>query len=247
MVEKDFFHEKYALADYLFSSNLTKTQIAKEMDVSLKELNEKLKCYDLEWVTSRSKKMSRGQSAIMQVLQKVLPNERIILEEHLGERLFLDIYIPSYDIGIEYHGRQHYQWTPFFHPTEADFRLAQRRDVRKEELCREKGISLIAFRYNDHLSEESIFARLLEAIRSCPVVESSEPEDEEFNRRHQENLAKARQRQAAIRKEMKARKDLNHEQQQERKEYRKQQRDRRKQQQREYYDQLRLRGGGDDS
>lgn len=235
-MEKDFYHEKYALADYLFSSNLTKAQIAKEMEISLKELNEKLKCYQLSWVTTRKRKMSRGQAAIVQVLEKILPNENIVFELYLGEKLYLDIYIPSYSIGIEYHGRQHFDWVPFFHETEADFKLAQRRDLRKEELCGEKGIALVSFRYNDDLSEDVVFARLLDAIKSCPVPEVATPEEsEEFERRHKEQLARARQRRAAIRKDIKTKRDLDHDFQQRQKEFRKLQRARRKQSRRDDY------------
>jgi hypothetical protein len=235
-MDKDFFHEKYVIADYLFSSRMTKAQIAKEMDISLRELNEKLRCYNLEWVTTKKRKMSRGQAAIVQIIQKILPNEKIEYELHLGERLYLDIYIPTYKIGIEYHGRQHYEWVPFFHATEADFILAQRRDIRKEELCAEKGISLVAFRYNDSLSEDTIFARVLEAIRSCPSPElNAEEVDPELELKRKKYLASARQRRSTISKELKNRREHDHEYQKQQKEFRKLQRERRRKLRRDNY------------
>jgi hypothetical protein len=235
-MEKDFYHEKYVISDYLFSSRLTKAQIAKEMDISLKELNEKLRCYNLDWVTTKKRKMSRGQAAVVQVIQKILPNEKIDYELYLGEKLYLDIYIPTYNIGIEYHGRQHYEWVPFFHATEADFILAQRRDMRKEELCAEKGISLIAFRYNDSLDEDSVFARVLEAIKNCPIIEeASEEVDPELELRRKKQLELARQRRSSFRKEIKNRKELDHESQQRQREFRKLQRARRKKLRRDDY------------
>ena len=243
-MNKDFYHEKYVLADYLFSSNMTKSQIASEMEISLKELNEKLKCYNLTWVNSKKKKMSRGQAAIVQTIEKILPNEKIEFELYLGEKLYLDIYIPLYGIGIEYHGRQHFEWVPFFHPTEADFRLAQRRDLRKEELCREKGISLVSFRYNDDLSEDVVFARLLDAIKSSePKPEIVEEKDEDFERRRKEQLDKARQRRSATRKDIKTRRNQDHEYQQQQKEFRRLQRAKRKQAERDFLNNLRDRSG----
>lgn len=236
MNDKDFFHEKYIIADYLFSSKLTKNQIAKEMDITLKELNEKLRCYNLDWITNNRRKMSRGQAAIVQIIQKILPNEKIEYELYLGEKLYLDIYIPTYKVGIEYHGRQHYEWVPFFHPTEADFLLAQRRDMRKEEVCAEKGISLIVFRYNDALNEDSIFARVLEAIKNSPASRDTAKEvDSEFELKRKKQLEMARQRRSSIRKEIKSRKELDHESQQRQKEYRKLERERRRKLRRDGY------------
>lgn len=240
-MDKNFFHEKYALADYLFTSKMPKTQIAKEMEITMKELNEKLKFYGLDWIDSRAKKMSRGQAALVKILKKILPNEEIVFEHHLGERLFLDIYVPKYDFGIEYHGRQHFEWVSFFHETEAEFKEAMHRDMRKEELCAESGISLVVFRYNDELTEDIVYDRILATIRATPAQVTKKPEkkplDPELQARVDERKAAAKAKRAKMRKELKAYREKDHEYQQRQREYRKQQKAYRKQRQRDdYYD-----------
>jgi len=37
-------------------------------------------------------------------------------------------------------------------------------------MCKKNGIALVVFRYNDQLTEQSVFDRLLQAIRESPYV-----------------------------------------------------------------------------
>jgi hypothetical protein len=120
----------------------------------------------LSWAKERHRKMSRGQAALTAIMQKLLPNEKIVNEHYLGERLKLDIYCPKYKIGAEYHGRQHFYYTSRFFESKEDFERALERDERKIELCKEQGIALIIFRYNDKLTEEAVYERMLEAIKN---------------------------------------------------------------------------------
>lgn len=160
-----FWKDRYVLLDLLFGTNLSMADIAKELGVSESRVSEQVKELGLDWVKRKTKKMSRGQSALTTTLQKVLPNEKILNEYHVGERLMLDVYCPTYKIGLEYHGRQHYEWVCHFHETYEDFVAAQRRDERKLELCAEQGITVLSFKYNDELTEDIVHARVLEAIQ----------------------------------------------------------------------------------
>lgn len=56
---------------------------------------------------------------------------------------FLDFFIPSKSLAIEFNGKQHYEWTPRFHPSTADFLNQRHRDEKKREYCKARGIRLI--------------------------------------------------------------------------------------------------------
>lgn len=154
------------LVDLLLESDLSLPAIAKEVDLSIKDLNKKIAQLGLTWIKEQRKKSSRGQSALTTVMKKLLPNEKIVNEHHLGDKLRLDVYCPSYKLAAEFHGRQHFYYTERFFDSKYEFEEAQKRDIKKVEMCKEQGIALIVFRYNDLLTEESVYSRMIEAIRS---------------------------------------------------------------------------------
>jgi hypothetical protein len=163
--------EKSALADLLFDTNHSFDEIAAYFDWSRSELSRQIKLNGLDWVRRSSKKMSRGQASLTHIMKRLIPGGRIINEHHIGERLRIDVYCPDFKLAAEYHGRQHYIHIPAFHETYDDFLRAQQRDERKLELCRENGIILVGFKYSDELTEDAVYNRLLDAIRSTPVLE----------------------------------------------------------------------------
>lgn len=163
------------LTDLLFESTLSLTDIAKELDINVNQLNKRINQLGLSWIKERHKKMSRGQTALTLVMKKLLPGEIIINEHHLGDRLKLDVYCPKYKLAAEYHGRQHFYYTQRFFESKYDFEEAQKRDQKKADKCKELGIALVVFRYNDKLTEQSVYDRMIEAIRNTESVESVPP------------------------------------------------------------------------
>lgn len=161
------------LIDLLFETKMSLSQIAKEVNMSINDLNKKINSLGLSWVKEHHKKMSRGQAALTAIMQKLLPGEKIVNEFHIGERLKLDVFCPSYNLAAEYHGRQHFYYTQRFFESKYEFEEAQKRDDRKMELCKQNGIALIVFRYNDLLTEQSVYDRMLDAIRNSKVEPSS--------------------------------------------------------------------------
>lgn len=158
------------LVELLWETNKTKQEIADELQIPLSELQNRMKLLGLDWVQKSTKKISRGHFALTQIMKKLIPGEDIINEHHIGERLMLDVYCAKYKLAAEFHGRQHFKFIPFFHPTYEDFIRGQERDERKLQLCKEQGISLVVFRYCDNLTEDLIFARLLEALQDTENV-----------------------------------------------------------------------------
>lgn len=154
------------MTDLLLDSHLSLSQIAKELNWPISYLNKQINRHGLNWVKQKKKKMSRGHSSLYDILKKLIPNEEIINEYHIGNRLKLDIYCPKYKIAIEYHGRQHFYYTSRFHVSKEDFIESQKRDQLKSQMCSDNGISLIVFRYDDGLTEENVFERILEELRN---------------------------------------------------------------------------------
>jgi len=156
------------LKDLLLETSLSISEIAKELGWTVPQVNKKINSIGLTWLKDSRKKMSRGQTALTAAMQKLLPGEKIINEYHIGDKLKLDVYCPKYEIAAEFHGRQHYYYTSRFFESKYDFEEAIKRDEKKEQWCIDNGVALIVFRYNDSLTEQSVFDRLLEAIRSNP-------------------------------------------------------------------------------
>lgn len=63
----------------------------------------------------------------------------------------LDIYIPSKKVAIEYQGVQHYKPVEFFGGEEA-FAKRKELDNRKKELCKDNGVRLIEWKYDETIS-----------------------------------------------------------------------------------------------
>jgi hypothetical protein len=91
------------LIDLLFDSDLTISQIAKEINLSYNDLNKRISSLGLGWIKEQKKKSSRGQSALTHVMKKLLPGQKVVNEFHIGERLKLDVYCPSYKVAAEFH------------------------------------------------------------------------------------------------------------------------------------------------
>lgn len=159
------------LVDLLFDTNKTIAEIARELKIPVAEVNKKINQLGLSWLKDSRKKMSRGQTALTLILKKLLPGEEIINEYHIGDKMKLDIYCPSYALAIEYHGRQHFYYTSRFFDSKYEFIEAQKRDEKKVQWCKDNDITLIVFRYNDSLNESSVYSRILEAIRNNPLVD----------------------------------------------------------------------------
>ena len=57
--------------------------------------------------------------------------------------------MPSISLAIEVHGRQHYEFVPFFHKTKSDFLLARKRDRDKAEWCNLNNVTLVVLPHDE--------------------------------------------------------------------------------------------------
>jgi len=158
------------MVDLLFETSLSVSQIAKEIGWPIAKVNQRINQLGLSWLKESRKKVSRGQTALTNIMKKLLPGEKIVNEYYIDDKLRLDVYCPSYQLAAEYHGRQHFHYTSKFYESKYEFEEAQKRDAKKIEICKEKGIALIVVRYNDQLTEDSVYNRMLTAIRESPHI-----------------------------------------------------------------------------
>lgn len=99
-------------------------------------------------------------------ISSLFPNETIIKKDRtvLGG-LELDIYLPNLNLAFEYMGRQHFEMNyikknTIYIQTKEQFEAQKFRDNKKIELCKEKGITLIHFNYDEPLSEQNVIKKL---------------------------------------------------------------------------------------
>ena len=156
------------LTDLMFDTSLSISEISRQLGWPIAKTNKEINRIGLSWLKDSRKKMSRGQTALTLIMKKLLPGEKIVNEFHIGDKMKLDVYCPKYKVAAEYHGRQHFFYTQRFFESKYEFEEALQRDSKKLDWCKENGVALIVFRYNDKLSEEAVFERMIQAIRNSP-------------------------------------------------------------------------------
>lgn len=85
------------------------------------------------------------------LLRSMYPTDRILEEVPLpgSNRLSADFYLPWRNIVVEVHGRQHYEYVPFFHGNKMAFIEGRQRDLKKIEWCNQNNIGVVELPYNE--------------------------------------------------------------------------------------------------
>jgi hypothetical protein len=202
---REYWENDSHLIELLLDSKMSIKEMAEDIKVTETFIHQRVKALGLDWILRQPRKISRGQTALTNTLKKILPNETIVNEFYIGEKLRLDIYCPTYKIAIEYHGRQHFEYVPHFHGSYEEFVRSKERDERKESLCKENGIALIVFRYCDDLSEEIVYNRVLDGIKnsSNAEIDTKQKKSLRDNAQYQELKAKKNAYQRELRKKIK--------------------------------------------
>jgi len=71
----------------------------------------------------------------------------------------LDIFISSQSIAFEYQGKQHFEPVDYFGGEEA-FLSTKERDARKQKKCRENGVKLIYWHYDEPINENNLLHKI---------------------------------------------------------------------------------------
>ena len=81
--------------------------------------------------------------------------------------MYLDILVlrpGGINLGIEVQGEQHFKPSKFFHKDSAGWLSQKRNDRKKKRLCREKNIMLVEYRYDEEIKEETLLAKIANAL-----------------------------------------------------------------------------------
>ena len=119
-----------------------------------REYNLNLQKYDVK--ANDKRKRSKHHVRARKLIKEVYHSYRILEEvklpgstsTHKRSVLYLDFFIPNIRKAVEVHGRQHYEYTPFFHKSKADFILAKARDEDKIEWCELNNIEILTLKYS---------------------------------------------------------------------------------------------------
>lgn len=93
---------------------------------------------------TKGKSKSQFQYNIGQQLVEQYPHDIIFEEVRIpGDGFILDFFIPSLDLVIECHGKQHTEHVRHFHKTKRDFHNQQDVDQKKRDFCELNGFRMI--------------------------------------------------------------------------------------------------------
>ena len=109
---------------------------------------------------------SKGEKECRRVLEehynlpfpKVKPD--FLRNPDTGKNLEIDCFNKQLGLGVEFSGRQHFEFIPYFHITRENFIKQLKRDETKDRLCRENGVKLIIVPWNVKNIEEFLKPRL---------------------------------------------------------------------------------------
>jgi hypothetical protein len=104
-----------------------------------------------------------GETLLFQLVARIF-HDREVLRHYRPdwmEGLELDIYVPSMNLALEYQGQQHFNPVKAWGGEKALKELKER-DRRKVSICKERGVSLVAYHYTEPLTEEYVLFRLEE-------------------------------------------------------------------------------------
>lgn len=63
--------------------------------------------------------------------------------------LYLDFYLPMFNLAIEVNGQQHYEFSNLFHKNKLHFLTTKSNDTKKAMWCQINNIELVTLKYND--------------------------------------------------------------------------------------------------
>ena len=103
---------------------------------------------------------SQGETIIASILSSL--NEEFIEQKtfewlknpETNHMLYCDFYIEKLNTVIEYNGRQHYEFIPYFHKSIEEFESDKKRDELKKKLLNDNNIKVISIPYYEKLTIE---------------------------------------------------------------------------------------------
>lgn len=110
-------------------------------------------------------RISKGAQHLADIIREIFPHQKVVCEYNVADRgyLPLDFFIPSLNIAMEYDGEMHTIFSPLYHVDRAGFLAMKKRDLEKDELCEQKGITLVRVAYSENMSRGLVLDKIEEA------------------------------------------------------------------------------------
>lgn len=97
--------------------------------------------------------LSKGEQQIIQILNEheidYIHQYKVVVN---NKTYYIDFYVPDYKLYIEYNGKQHYEYIPYFHEGCRTLEEQQERDEIIRNYCKDKG-ELLEIPYNMNTKE----------------------------------------------------------------------------------------------
>ena len=101
-------------------------------------------CLNNKRLDIKGRSRSKFQHDVGKQLTEQYPHDVIFEEVRIpGDGFILDFFIPSLDLVVECHGRQHTEHVKHFHKTKIEFHNQQDIDQKKRDWCGLNGFRLI--------------------------------------------------------------------------------------------------------
>jgi hypothetical protein len=155
----------YVLQDYLEDKQDEIHHFVKKVR-SPKQLGQTEKDNEQEKIGDQEPKESKGERASRAAAERIFKKPFIKVRPDFlrnvvtNHNLELDVYNEELKLAIEYSGRQHYEFVPFFHKNYEAFLNQKYRDEMKKNKCKEQGIHLIEIPYTVKLEDIESFIRI---------------------------------------------------------------------------------------
>jgi len=107
----------------------------------------------------------RSQKLCRKYFEEFMGFEFPTLRPKFLQGLEYDGFCRELKLAFEYQGLQHYEYVPFFHKKEGDFEKLKKNDLKKEELSKQEGITLIKIPHTfSYLNETELAKYILDQL-----------------------------------------------------------------------------------
>lgn len=103
-------------------------------------------------------------------LEKEFPG---LINPKTGRSLRIDCYFEDTNIAVEYNGKQHYEYIPYFHNSPNELSYQKYKDKLKADFCRKNNIPFVVIKYDDELTDE-YFETILRWVNQQPSQRNAE-------------------------------------------------------------------------
>ncbi len=102
---------------------------------------------------------------LLNTIKELYPQTEVVHQgspEWLGLQRF-DVWLPEFNVAVEYQGKQHYEPIEYFGGTDG-FHRCQERDARKRHLSEKNNVEIVYFSYKESLTTDLVREKLTKAI-----------------------------------------------------------------------------------